>query len=43
MDVAGAKHVEEMVIFRDGQKYIEAKILKIEPVEEFAEDVFAEP
>lgn len=43
MKVAGAKVPSEMVILRDGQKYVEAKITQIEPVEKFAEDVFARP
>jgi hypothetical protein len=42
-DVGGAKLPSEVVINRDGQKYVEAKLFDIEPVEEFGEDVFAEP
>jgi hypothetical protein len=43
MEVAGAKLPSEMVILRDGQKYVEAKITEIEPVQEFADAVFAKP
>ena len=42
-EIDGARIATEVVILRDGKKYVEAKMFDIEAVDEFPEDTFAEP
>lgn len=42
-DVQGARMATEVVILRDGRKYLEATLSDIEPVDEFPDETFAEP
>jgi hypothetical protein len=42
-DVGGARLAMEVLILREGKKYVEGKMLDVEAVEEFPADTFAEP
>jgi len=42
-DVEGAKFPAEIVITRNGEKYMQVKYTKVEPVKEFPQGTFDEP